>query len=118
MKHISLATPEQVEAIKDRADILPGRTEIVQLNGNIAVIRMPVEINPVIWREGASDKERTQFIYSLEERLLGAGFDRYYCQIDAKDEKWQRIIEHWGFQKVSPVEEYRYLRLINNGNNN
>lgn len=112
MKHIRPATLEEVERIKDNSDILPGRTQILEMDKTLAVLRFPAEINPVHWAPDATDKHRARFIYSLEERLLGMGIDRYYSQIDATDTKWKAVLEGWGFQQVSPMPEFRMLRII------
>jgi hypothetical protein len=112
LDHVRLATQEEIDQIADKSDILPGKTQVLA-KGNIrAVVRFPVEANPIIWGEGTTDRERIAFVYALEERMLGAGFDRYYCQVDAQDDKWQKVIENWGFQQVSPQPELRYLRII------
>lgn len=116
LNHIKLATPEQVNAIKDNSDLMPGGTQVLELDGTIAVIRTPVEVNPVHWAKDINDVKRGKFIWGLEERLLGAGIDRYYVQIDAKDERWQKVIKGWGFEQVSPIPELRFLRVIH-GNN-
>jgi hypothetical protein len=112
LSHIRLATEAEIETIKDQSDILPGHTTVLEHEGSFAVIRNPVEVNPCIWPKDINDVKKARFIYSLEERLLGAGIDRYYSQIAVEDERWQKVIENWGFQRVSPVAEYRYLRLI------
>jgi hypothetical protein len=112
LDHIRLATQEEIDLIKDRSDILPGKTQVYAKGTIRAVVRFPVEANPIIWGEGVTDREKVAFMYALEERMLGAGFDRYYVQIDAADEQWIKVIENWGFQRVSPIPEFRYLRLI------
>lgn len=112
LKHFRLATSEEIEGIRDKSDLMPGHTEVWELDGSLAVVRNPVEVNPIIWSPDINDRKKATFMWLLEERLLGAGVDRYYSQIDCKDEHWQKVAENWGFERVSPVPEFRYLRLI------
>ena len=116
MQHIRLASPEEVEKIRDNSDLMPGHTAVYALDGpngpDLAVVRNCVEVNPVHYAEGTSDMRRVRFMWGLEERLLGAGVDRYYSQFDSSKEDYLKVMEHYGFERVSPVPEYRYLRLI------
>lgn len=115
--HIRLATEKEIEAIRDRADLMPNATTVLALDNDkggadMAVVRRPVELNPVIYAEGTTDMRRARFLYALEERFLGAGIDRYYFEIAADNEDYQKVVEHWGAERVSPVPEYRYLKVI------
>ena len=117
MKHLRLATLEEIDGIRDRADLMPDNTWVYALDAekgtpDIAVVRRCVEVNPVIYGSETTDPRRARFVYALEERLLGAGVDRYYSQFDASKEDYMKTMEHYGFERVSSVPEYRYLRLI------
>lgn len=117
MNHIRLATAEEIEAIRDKSDLLPGGTRVLALDNDkgqadIAVVRNCYELNPVIYAEGTTDPRRARFLYALEERFLGAGIDRYYTQIPAGDEEYIKAAQHWGFERVSPAPEIRMLKVI------
>lgn len=114
IEHVRLATQQEIDEIADKSDILPGKTQVLAKGAIRAVVRFPVEVNPIIWGDGTTDKERVAFVYAMEERMLGAGFDRYYTQMPCGDEsaKWRSVVENWGFERVSPGPEYRYLRII------
>ena len=117
MKHIRLATKDEVDRIRDRADLLPGSTQILALDAekgspDVAVIRQCFEINPIIYGEHTNDIRRARFLWALEERLLGAGVDRYYFQLDASNEPYMEVAKNWGAEQVSPHPEFRFLKVI------
>lgn len=96
---------------------MPGGTTVLALDADrgtpdIIVVRRCVEINPVIYGNETNDQRRARLLWMLEERLLGAGVDRYYSQIDAGKTDYIKVVEHFGFERVSEVPEYRYLRII------
>jgi hypothetical protein len=117
MKHVRVATPEEIEAIKDKADLMPGHTQILALDNekggaDIAVVRNCFELNPVIYAEDTNDMRRARFLYALEERFLGAGVDRYYFQLDATKEHYIKVAKAWGAEQVSLQPELRMLKVI------
>jgi hypothetical protein len=117
VRHIRLASAEEIEGIRDKADLMPGCTWVYALDAekgtpDIAVVRRPVEVNPVIYGSETTDQRRLRFIYALEARLLGAGIDRYYSMFDATKTEYIRTMEHFGFERISPVPEIRMLRII------
>lgn len=117
MRHLRIATPEEVEAIRDKSDLLPEHTQILAWDNarggaDIAVIRNCFEVNPVIYAEGTNDVRRAKFLFALEERLLGAGVDRYYFELDASNSHYIKVAENFGAQQVSPHPEIRMLKVI------
>lgn len=117
IKHIRIATAEEIDKIRDKSDLMPGHTQILALDSDaggadLAVVRNCVEINPVIYAEGTNDVRRSRFLYALEERLLGAGIDRYYTQIPAADGHYLKVAKNWGFEEVSTSPEIRVLKVI------
>jgi hypothetical protein len=117
LKHIRTATAEEVESIKDRADLMPGGTTVLALDAekgtpDIAVIRHCVEVNPIIYGTETNDMRRTRLLWGLEERLLGAGVDRYYFMIDASKADYIKTVKHWGAEQVSLQPEFRFLKVI------
>lgn len=117
MKHLRLATAEEISSIKDRSDLMPGHTQIFVLDAeqgtpDIAVVRNCIEVDPVIYGERTNDLRRSRFLWSLEERLLGAGVDRFYFQLDASNEHYIKVAKSWGAEQVSPHPEVRMLKVI------
>lgn len=117
MRHIRIATEAEINSIRDKSDLLPDHTQILAWDNDrggadLAVIRNCFELNPVIYAEGTNDVRRAKFLFAIEERLLGAGVDRYYFQIDAANAHYRKVAEHWGGQEVSPQPEIRYLKVI------
>lgn len=112
-----MATVEEVQGIRDRADLMPNNAYVLALDADkgtpdLAVIRRCVEVNPIIYGSETTDPRRNRFIYALEERLLGAGVDRYYFQVDASKEDYINTIKHWGAEQISPGPELRFLKII------
>ena len=112
-----LATPSEIDAIRDKSDLMPGHTQVLALDADggspdIAVVRNCWEINPVIYGASTNDVRRARFLWAVEERLLGAGIDRYYTQIPAVDEDYLKVALHWGAERVSPTPEIRILKVI------
>jgi hypothetical protein len=117
LKHIRLATESEIDGIRDRADLMPGHTQVLALDADsgtpdLAVVRNCIELNPVIYGSATNDMRRARFLYSLEERFLGANVDRYYFMLAADAEHYQKVAESWGAEKVSPHPEIRYLKVI------
>lgn len=117
IKHIRQATVEEIEKIRDKSDLMPGHTQILAMDSDsggadIAVVRNCFEINPIIFGEGVSDRRKLLFLHLLEERMLGAGVDRYYSQVPAADTHYKAVLEKLGFEQISPTPEYRILKVI------
>jgi hypothetical protein len=96
---------------------MPDNTYVLALDADkgspdIAVVRRCIEVNPIIYGSETTDPRRARFVYALEERLLGAGVDRYYSQFDASKTEYIKTMEHYGFERISPVPEIRMLRII------
>lgn len=116
MKHIRLATEEEVKRIRKDADLHPS-SSVLALDGpngeaDLAVLRNCWEVDPVVYAEGTNDLRRAKFLWGLEERLIGAGIDRYYFQIAAEQEQYIKTVQHWGAEQVSAVPELRFLKVI------
>jgi hypothetical protein len=111
MKHIRKATPIEIEAIREKSD-LTGLYSVLALDNHLAVVRQVTEIDPVFFAPGANDSQKAKFLWGLEERLMGAGVKEFYFQVVASDERWRGVIEGWGGIQVSPVEEIRYKKVL------
>lgn len=115
--HIRLATKDEIDKVKEKSDPVLGHTQFLALDSDtggvdIAVVRNCFEVNPIIYAEGTNDIRRAKFLWGLEERLLGAGIDRYYFQIDSSKEHYIKTVKHWGAEQVSEVPEFRFLKII------
>jgi hypothetical protein len=117
MRHLRLATEEEINAIREKSDLLPQHTTVLALDADsgtpdIAVVRNCWEVNPVIYGSATNDHRRARFLWALEERLLGGGIDRYYFQLDASNEHYIKVAKSWGAEQVSPHPELRMLKEI------
>src|SRR6266581_2146581 len=109
MKHIRVATKEEIEQLREKSDYTrecvvyamdqnPGEPDFV-------VVKHVFETDPIYFGKRTNDVQKTKFIYALEERLAGGGVDQYYFNVADADQKWQTVIRTWGAQEVSPVPE-------------
>jgi len=112
---LRLATPEEVEGIKLRSDLQDG-CQIVALNTQagtpLAVIRLAVEVDPVIFPEGFPDRLKAVFLRDIETHLAAKGTMNYYFNVAASDEAWQAVIKTWGAEQVSPGPEIRFKKAL------
>ncbi len=121
IRHTRLATPEEIEAIKDKAD-LDFAQIVLALDDSkggtsFGVIRLAPELDPVIFSDTITDVEKARFIYALEERLAGMGLKAYYFNVDADEEDsakeaWHKNIQHWGAERQSPTKEFRFKKIL------
>lgn len=115
-KHIRLATKDEVESLRQQSDYTR-QSMVFAFDQNpgdpdFAVLRNPVEADPIFFGKRTNDVQKAKFIFALEERLAGAGVDQYYFNVADSDERWRKVIESWGAELVSPVAERRYKRVL------
>lgn len=114
--HIRIATPEEVEAVRHQSDLEMPCSVWAMDNSqdypDLAVTRTAFELDPVHFGPKTTTVGRARFIYALEERMAGAGIKAYYFNVAASDETWQRTIEDWGAQRVSPGPELRFKKIL------
>jgi hypothetical protein len=114
MRHLRLATNEEIQKIQKGADLVEGCRVLALENRpgdpDLAVLRTVIEMDPVIFSPNSNDRDKYKFIFALEERMMGLGVPQYYFNISAKDTHWQKIIEAWGGERVSATEEFRYVK--------
>jgi hypothetical protein len=67
-----------------------------------------VELDPVFFQPGTSDKRKALFVWGITNALRIQGIPAVYFNVDSADGAWQRNIENFGGERVSPVPEYRY----------
>lgn len=118
MDAIRLATSSEVEQIKQKAALNAQSTVIAfdRKGGepDLAVLRQVTELDPVCYAEETDDRRKALFVWAVENAMRLMGLGAYYFNLAASDEKWQRVVESWGAERLSKEPEYRYIRgLIN-----
>lgn len=115
MKRLRLATPEEVERIRETSDLDPTCAVLAldtQVGTALAVVRAPIEVDPVYFPEGFSDKLKVFFIRDIETYLSAKGATSYYFNVHLTDEKWIENIKSWGCEQVSEVSEIRFKQTL------
>lgn len=107
------ATEEERKDIEELIPLQPDDLVVADKYGNIAVLRLVWELDPVIFRSG--NKGKAEFIGALEYLMKANGIREYYFEADSTDEKYCRILEKWGAVRVSEAPGYRYKRELNHG---
>lgn len=116
MKKIRLATKEEIDAIRDKADL--DFTQAVWAfphndgAADIAVERFVPELDPVIFAPATDDRRKAMFIWGMENIFLGRNVAAYYFNVDAKNEKWINVVKSWGAEQLSPNPELRFKMTI------
>ena len=118
MDNIRLATPEEVESIREGSDVTPASSAFAFENAtgsrpDFAVFRLAQELDPVIFAPETGDRRKLTFIWALENGMRMQGnIPGYYFNIAVADENWQHIVEHHGAIRVSGQPEYRYWKKL------
>ena len=115
MNRIRLATPEEIESIKSTSD-LDTTCSVLALDAQsgtaFAVVRTPVEVDPVYFPDGWTDRLKAMFMRDVETVLSAKGATSYYYNIKTSDTEWIHAVETWGGQRTSTAEEYRFKKLL------
>lgn len=109
---IRLATPEEIEKIKETSDLIPGSTVITFGGKDFAVVRHATEIDPVHYHEASSHSRKLFFLTNLETSLRLNGVPQYYFNIHAADEKTIATMEKLGAIRLSTEPEHRFKKLL------
>lgn len=117
LKHIRVATAEEVEKIKRGSDLGGEPFAVYALENqkgdvDLAVVKQVVEVDPVWYAPSTNDVQKARLQWGLEERLMGAGITRYLCNVKASDERWIKILKEWGFKAQSSEPEIRMARNL------
>src|SRR6185312_5391131 len=112
-----LATPEEIETIKDHADLGQGCTVLAWDNGDkgadLVVLRTAIEADPLFWSEGTSASRKLVFLAILENLLkFQFGASAYYFNVHESDSEWRSILEKLGAHPTSTAPEFRYKKPI------
>ena len=115
-KHIRLATKEEIEGIREQSNY-PAQARVLAMDSNVgdpdlAVVKNIIEVDPIVWGARTNDMQRAKFLFALEERLLGAGVDHYFFNIDAADEHYLKVVRHWGAEQCSPHPVVRFQKVL------
>jgi hypothetical protein len=115
MNTLRLATEAEVESIKSVGD-LGGTSTVVALDTDkgpiLAVIRRPVEVDPVIWPEGTSDKTKYVFWRDIITGLKFQAVESLYFNIRADNTSMLKIAESLGAETISPAPELRWKKVL------
>jgi len=116
MDLIRAATPAEVESIKDKADIQP-TSFVVALDSPqgtiLAVVRRPVEVDPVLFPEGLNDRMKYIFVRDIANGLKWQGETSFYFNTAADgNESWHKVIKSFGAEQVSPGPEIRWKKVL------
>lgn len=115
MEPIRLATPEEVESIRETSDLTPGSTVVAFPGGHgtsLAVIRRTVEIDPMHYGEGCPANRKALFVWGLENMLRFMGNTEYYFNVRTEDEAYRQVVQHWGAQQISVGPELRFKKVL------
>ena len=111
MEIIRLATPEEIEKIKDVADLTRASSVVVHGKG-LAVLRQVLEADPIIFQEDATLTERYTFLFALANGLAMTGVPEVYFNIHADDEKHKAVYEKAGCITTSTAPEFRLKKVL------
>jgi hypothetical protein len=112
MDPIRTATPEEIEVIKDGADLYPGLTTVLKYGDLTGVLRNCTEFDPLISAPGTPLSRKVQFTWGIETFLRLTGTPFYYFNVDVNDEHWIANVKHWGAIQVSQTPELRFKKLL------
>ncbi len=115
MEPIRLATPEEIESIKDKADCLGPATTVAAFPGkegtDFAVIRQVTEIDPMLMANNSGNR-RALFAWSLENALRLMNVPEYYFNVNSEDVAWLKIVEKWGAERIHEGLEIRFKKVL------
>jgi len=110
MQRLRLATPEEIEGIRETSD-LDASCVILALDTQagtaLAVVRCPVEVDPVYFPKEFTDRLKLFFMRDIETYLSTKGFASYYFNILADQEDAVNVMKNWGAEVVSKAPELR-----------
>ena len=119
MDHVRLATPAEVEGLREGSDLSGPCTVFAfgqpsqEKQPDFAVFRMAPELDPVYFAPQSDNRRKAMFIWALENglRMMGT-VPHYYFNIAASDTTWQHVAETSGAKRVSAGPEYRYSKVL------
>lgn len=117
MKRLRVATPEEIEGFKDKADLDPSTLVLAldtQAGTAFGVIRTAIELDPVLFPDGFSDKMKAIFLRDVETFLSAKGAFSYYFNIhsDESQADWRSVVQNYGAVQVSTEPELRFKKVL------
>ena len=114
---IRLATPEEIEQIKDHADLTPSTRVWAWPNPkgqpDLAVIRNCMEIDPMFFAETSGNQRKALFGWGLFNVIRANGVPEIYCQVDAEGyEDYIEILKKMGAQATTTKPQYRFKVVL------
>ena len=113
---VRAATPEECAALADNSDLTPSTSvwafEKREGKPDFIVARIALELDPLHFAEDSPTNRRALFVWETENHYRKLGFNEYYFNIDATDEKWLSTVLKWGAQIVSQAPEYRLKKVL------
>lgn len=111
MEAIKLATPEQVERIKEQSDLEVGSV-VLALGEDLAVVRAVTELNPAFFDEKSTTQRRLMFIWGIENWLRLTNVPAYYFRAHPDNEAWLKVIKTHGAEQVSTAPELTFKKVL------
>jgi len=115
MNRIRLATPEEVESIKDKCD-LDATCVVLALDTQrgtaFGVQRVATEIDPIIVPDNWDNRARVIFWRDLETVVWSQGAKSYYFNVHEADKSWIEVMKNWGAEQVSTAPEFRFKKVL------
>jgi hypothetical protein len=112
---IRLATEAEVATIRDTS-VLTDRSSVFAFGDNdpdLAVFRMQMEMDPVYFAPSTDNRRKAMFVWALENGLRMMGTVPHYSfSVKADDTAWQKVVENWGAERISPSPEVRYIKKV------
>lgn len=105
------ATPEEIEAIKDKADLTP-LARVVAFEKNLAVLKPTLEVDPVMFDPEAPRHKRALFLWGLEQVLRFQGSSEYYFNVSTENKEFIEDVLAMGCVNTSPTPEYRFRKNL------
>lgn len=116
MNRLRLASPEEIDSIRPRADLDFAKAIYAKDNPkgppHLAVLRLAPEVDPAFFAEGTDTRNRVSFIRDLETALWAQGLAAYYFTADQQDSEWATIVQHWGAQPLFATPHQRYKKIL------
>lgn len=114
MNRVRKATEEEIEKIKSFSDL--SGCSILALDTPqgpiLGVLRTAIEVDPVIYPEALPDRWKLIFQRDVETVLAAQGVPKYYFNLHASNEEWNKEVKKWGAIPQSTEPEIRYVKVL------
>lgn len=110
---IRLATQEEIDRIKETADLSLGTSVWAFGQGekaDFAVLRSCWELDPLICHNG--NQRKAIFVWGIENMLRALNVPQYYFNLDPEDTSWIETVKKWGAEQVSRKPDLRFKKEL------